>query len=97
MMKMSYERMVRVIQAKIDGEVIEYRNHMFISDKSWKPTAHPLFDFYESEYRVKRVPREFFVELDRYGDSVNSGVIYNNLFQKNGHTIIRVREVFDDS
>jgi len=56
---MSPESMIEVIQAYIDGKVIQY---MEDEDRGWLDCGiDPAFNFYAKDYRIKPTPREFYI------------------------------------
>ena len=55
------KKAIAVMQAYVDGEEIEWRDHVY-SDAPWKPVkGEPLWAFEHNEYRVRSNPREFWV------------------------------------
>ena len=53
---------IEVMQAYVDGEEIEYR-----ADERWYSTSSPVFNWEDSDYRIKHKPREWDVLEDDDG------------------------------
>ena len=55
---MKPEEIIEVVQAHIDGKVVQYK-HLGV----WKKTAFEpkCWDFEDMEYRIKPEPREFYI------------------------------------
>jgi hypothetical protein len=70
-MSMTDEEIVKVVQGKIDGKIIQFENRL----GDWATTKKPNWNFYDSVYRVKPEPRKVWGYMDhgdghcRYKDS----------------------------
>lgn len=61
-----YDHAISVMKAARDGAEIEYRD-MHRSDKKWHETNSPLWDWNNSEYRIKPEPLECWAVVGRNG------------------------------
>jgi hypothetical protein len=59
-MSMTDEEIVKVVQGKIDGKIIQFENRL----GDWATTKKPNWNFYDSVYRVKPEPRRFWAHKD---------------------------------
>lgn len=92
-------KQMEVMKAYIDGKPIEMRNTRSIPSE-WTQVITPTWNWAIMDYRVKAVPREFVVVLDKYGQVVgaakpNGMVTVNNrsVLPFEDYTTIRVQEV----
>ena len=60
MSTMSNEEIIKVVQASIDGEVIQVSAN---GSEAWHIVQFPQWDFHCSCYRVKQLTLEEFIEL----------------------------------
>jgi len=58
---------MQVMQAFVDGKVIQNRPIVMGSEGKWTAVTNPYWDFYNFEYRVKPEPR--IVYVTEYTDS----------------------------
>lgn len=56
---MTEQQMIEVIQAKRDGQTIQYRKQKSVMD--WAVVKDPVWDFSSCEYRVKPEPRTIWI------------------------------------
>jgi len=56
---MTEQEMIEVLQAHIDGKTIEIK----AGDIGWLEIKYPDWNFGRSTYRVKPVPREFWINV----------------------------------
>lgn len=91
-MKKTLDEQIEVMMHFRDGGEIEYNYN-----GDWKPCVKPYWNWVDIEHRIKRVPKEYWINI------YNSGVCYNHtdeiMAKKNlGETgkTIRVIEVLND-
>ncbi len=76
MSTMSNEEIIKVVQASIDGEVIEYRMHSEVTWRKCNNTHQPNWQFFDRDYRVKQLTLEEFIE--NYCKPLTARDDYNN-------------------
>jgi len=67
---MKDEEKIKVIQAHIDGALIQYKEKFIArhSIKKWKDTSEDIsWNFYRIDYRIKPIPREFYTNIYNSG------------------------------
>lgn len=83
------EEMLDVIKAIIGGKRIEAKLRLKNGAKFYQ-TETRLPNFAQSFYRVKRVPREFYIYRDN-----NTGILFTTRLSNNMETI-KAREVLEE-
>jgi len=61
---MNHDEMIEVIQAHKDGKTIQLRHK---NQPKWVDFSKPLWNFDNTDYRVKPEPREFYIDLNSNG------------------------------
>lgn len=67
-MKKTVKEMIEVMEAADRGEQIEMRQHLFPTGK-WETTGIPIWNWATLDYRVKRKPREAWINNFGYHDT----------------------------
>lgn len=89
------ENMIDVLRAHKNGYKIQWRP-LTHAPVSWEDTPNPGWDFQRNEYRIKPIPREFWIVKYPFGNSLRASSTQQEALQyiQDASTeLIRVREV----
>lgn len=67
---MTYDEMIKILQAAKAGKVIEYRDYT----NEWKAWTHVRFNFANYNYRVKPEPKRCWVKFGADGKPIPGAV-----------------------
>lgn len=93
------KRRAEIMLAFAEGAKVEVRAKMD-AGKKWRPTNSPAWDWYRGDYRIKKEPRVFYINLypnSSLGAAMDSRERADNAADCTRLECIKVVEVFEDA
>ncbi len=94
MNKLETAEAILVMQAWIDGEELEYKDHVYPENDWRKVAGNPLWSLSKNSYRIKPKPREFWIDLT---DNAFIECGTGSRYWGEENELIKVREVLDEN